>query len=211
MWIYSIQDVDILGSNVDILNRMWIYYVTKLSSRMWIYYRKDVDILSILEKRIQNASIVSQQSLNSLLGLAPSLSYSFQVLLSISLVYVRPSGSPSLSCYLQVLLAISWPSGLAPSLSCSQVLLAISLVYVRPPDLAPYLSCSLKVLLAISLVYVRPSAIAPSLSYLSIPSLIFLQLSLYPISLVSRKGIATVSHFRLVLQLHLFLIFLFHL
>ena len=52
--------MDILGWNVDILKRMWIYYVTKLSSRMWIYYRKDVDILSILEKRIQNASIVSK-------------------------------------------------------------------------------------------------------------------------------------------------------
>ena len=43
--------MDILGLNVDILKRMWIYYVIKLSSRMWIYYRKDVDILSILETR----------------------------------------------------------------------------------------------------------------------------------------------------------------
>ena len=37
---------------MDILNRMWIYYVINLSSGMWIYYIKDVDILSTLEKRI---------------------------------------------------------------------------------------------------------------------------------------------------------------
>ena len=40
---------------MDILNRMWIYYVINLSSGMWIYYRKDVDILSILEKRINDS------------------------------------------------------------------------------------------------------------------------------------------------------------
>ena len=129
--------------------------------------------------------------LNSLCQAIRLSSISLQLLLAISLVYVRPSGLGlrlSSSCQLYHQSMLGHQDQLHLSLAHASYLISLCQV-IRLS------SISLQLLLAISLVYVRPSGLAPSLSssasyLISLCKAISLSASL---SVVSSKGIATVS------------------